>query len=118
MRTVKKEFRTHIQEKLGYDDTQIQLIENKITEYENESKDAKPRLEKLVIEKKKISLCLDYHIKKCEGPCEGMVSEQIYGEMISNVIKFLNGRTNDIENSITEKMNNAKNPEKIVVCQK
>ena len=60
-----------------------------------------------VIEKKKISLCLDYHIKKCEGPCEGMVSEQIYGEMISNVIKFLNGRTNDIENSITEKMNNA-----------
>lgn len=60
-----------------------------------------------VIEKKKISLCLDYHIKKCEGPCEGMVSEQIYGEMISNVIKFLNGRTNDIENSIAEKMNNA-----------
>ena len=60
-----------------------------------------------VIEKKKISLCLDYHIKKCEGPCEGMVSEQIYGEMISNVIKFLNGRTNEIENSITEKMNNA-----------
>ena len=60
-----------------------------------------------VIEKKKISLCLDYHIKKCEGPCEGMVSEQIYGEMISNVIKFLNGRTNDLENSITEKMNNA-----------
>ena len=60
-----------------------------------------------VIEKKKISLCLDYHIKKCEGPCEGMVSEQIYGEMISNVTKFLNGRTNDIENSITEKMNNA-----------
>ena len=54
MRTVQKEFRTHIQEKLGYDDTQIQLIENKITEYENESKDAKPRLEKLVIEKKKI----------------------------------------------------------------
>ena len=60
-----------------------------------------------VIEKKKISLCLDYHIKKCEGPCEGMVSEKIYSEMISNVIKFLNGRTNDIENSITEKMNNA-----------
>ena len=36
-----------------------------------------------------------------------MVSEKIYGEMISNVIKFLNGRTNDIEYSITEKMNNA-----------
>ena len=53
MRTVQKEFRNHIQEKLGYDDTQIQFLENKITEYENESKNAKPKLEKLVIEKKK-----------------------------------------------------------------
>ena len=53
MRTVQKEFRNHIQEKLGYDDTQIQFLENKITEYENESKNAKPKLEKLVIEKTK-----------------------------------------------------------------
>jgi len=55
MRTVQKEFRSHIQEKLGYDDTQIQLVENQIAEYENESKNAKPRLEKLVTEKEKIS---------------------------------------------------------------
>jgi len=54
MRTVQKEFRNHIQKKLGYDDTQIQLIESKITAYELESKNAKPRLEKLVVEKKKI----------------------------------------------------------------
>ena len=54
MRTVQKDFRSHIQEKLGYDDTQIQLVENQITEYENESKNAKPRLEKLVTEKEKI----------------------------------------------------------------
>ena len=30
MRTVQKDFRSHIQEKLGYDDTQIQLVENQI----------------------------------------------------------------------------------------
>ena len=54
MRTVQKEFRNHIQKKLGYDDTQIQLLESKITAYELESKNAKPRLEKLVVEKKKI----------------------------------------------------------------
>ena len=54
MRTVQKEFRSHIQEKLGYDDTQIQLVENQIAEYEDESKNAKPRLEKLVTEKEKI----------------------------------------------------------------
>ena len=54
MRTVQKEFRSHIQEKLGYDDTQIQLVENQIAVYEDESKNAKPRLEKLVTEKEKI----------------------------------------------------------------
>ena len=53
MRTVQREFRTSIQEKFGYDDTQIQLIVNKITEYENESKNAQPKLEQLSMEKKK-----------------------------------------------------------------
>ena len=54
MRTVQREFRSSIQEKFGYDDTQVVLLENKIAEYENESKNAKPRLEKLVTEKEKI----------------------------------------------------------------
>jgi len=52
MRTVQREFRSSIQEKFGYDDTQIQFIENKITEYENESKNAQPKLERLAAEKK------------------------------------------------------------------
>jgi exonuclease SbcC len=51
MRTVQREFRTSIQEKFGYDDTQVQLLENKITEYENETKNAQPRLEQLATEK-------------------------------------------------------------------
>jgi len=55
MKTVQKDFRSHIQEKLGYDDTQIQLVENQIAEYENESKNAEPRLEKLVTKKEKIN---------------------------------------------------------------
>jgi len=52
MRTVQREFRSSIQEKFGYDDTQIQFIENKITEYENESENAQPKLERLAAEKK------------------------------------------------------------------
>ena len=40
------------------------------------------------IEKKKIKVCLDYHIKKCDGPCEGLISENDYGEMVSGVIKL------------------------------
>jgi exonuclease SbcC len=53
MGKLQSEFRSHVQGKFGYDDTHIHLIEDKITEYENESKNAKPRLEQLVIEKKK-----------------------------------------------------------------
>jgi len=52
MRTVQREFRTSIQEKFGYNDTQIQFIENKITEFENESADARSALEQLAVEKK------------------------------------------------------------------
>ena len=46
---------------------------------------------------KKVSVCLDYHIKKCQGPCEGMVSESDYNEMIKQVIQFLQGRTKETE---------------------
>jgi len=58
MRTVQREFRTSIQEKFGYDDTQIQLLENKIAEYENESKNVQPRLEQLATEKKEQELLI------------------------------------------------------------
>jgi len=50
-----------------------------------------------VISKKKISVCLDYHIKKCEGPCEGLVSEYKYTKMIKRVEDFMRGKTKDLE---------------------
>jgi len=56
MRTVQREFRNTIQEKFGYDD--IQVVENKITEYQNEYKNAQPRLEQLDVEKKKQELLI------------------------------------------------------------
>jgi excinuclease ABC subunit C len=45
------------------------------------------------IEKKKYKICLDYHIKKCEGPCEGLVSQERYGAMIEQVSALLRGKT-------------------------
>jgi len=58
MRTVQREFRTSIREKFGYDDTQLQLLENKITDYENESENAQPRLKHLAAEKKEQELLI------------------------------------------------------------
>ena len=48
------------------------------------------------ITRRKFKICLDYHIKKCEGPCEGLVSEQQYNAMIDKVAKVLRGRTDDV----------------------
>ena len=57
-----------------------------------------------IIHSKKISVCLDYHIKKCEGPCEGLVSEEEYAKMIQRVEDFLKGKTNDLASHIKAMM--------------
>lgn len=57
------------------------------------------------IDKKKFKVCLDYHIKKCDGPCEGLISEKDYNEMVAEVIKLLKGRTDDLIGELTAKMN-------------
>ena len=56
---------------------------------------------------KKVALCLDYHIKRCEGPCEGLVSEKEYREMINHVASFMKGDTNKIERYVESKMKHA-----------
>jgi excinuclease ABC subunit C len=57
-----------------------------------------------VIAKRKIRVCLDYHIKKCEGPCEGLVSRESYGAMIDQVGDLLRGRTAALITSMTGSM--------------
>lgn len=53
-------------------------------------------LDEEVIARKKIKLCLDYHIKQCEGPCQGLVSQAEYNRMIRQVEQFLKGKTRDL----------------------
>lgn len=59
------------------------------------------------IEKKKIKVCLDYHIKKCDGPCEGLISEKDYNDMVNQVIKVLRGKTDELIKELTDQMNEA-----------
>ena len=56
------------------------------------------------IEKKKFKVCLDYHIKKCDGPCEGLISENEYGDMVDEVVKVLKGKTDDLIDDLNFKM--------------
>ncbi len=57
------------------------------------------------IAKKKFKVCLDYHIKKCDGPCEGLIGEEAYKSMVNEVVKYLSGKTAELINDLTRKMN-------------
>jgi len=57
-----------------------------------------------VIAKKKIKVCLDYHIKKCDGPCEGLISVEDYGKMVNQVVKVLRGKTTILIDELKEEM--------------
>jgi excinuclease ABC subunit C len=45
------------------------------------------------IREKKYTICLDYHIGKCKGPCEQKQSEQSYDEIIEEAKLLLSGKT-------------------------
>jgi len=62
-------------------------------------------LDQEIIRAGKVDLCLDYHIKKCEGPCQNLVSKKVYSEMIKRVVQFLHGKTKETENYLNKQMN-------------
>ena len=51
--------------------------------------------------------CLNYHIKQCFGPCEGRIEKGAYGEMISQIKLFLEGRRTELIKRVSEKMKEA-----------
>ena len=56
------------------------------------------------ISQKKGKICLDYHIKKCDGPCEGLILQAEYATMVKQVEDYLNGKTSGVINYINQKM--------------
>ena len=52
----------------------------------------------------KVRCCLNYHLEKCAGPCEGLFSEAEYGAQIEEIKKLLSGRTRELLASCREKM--------------
>ncbi|MFN6135717.1 MAG: excinuclease ABC subunit UvrC, partial [Bacteroidota bacterium] len=49
-------------------------------------------------------LCLDYHIKKCDGPCEGLVSAARYNDYIRQATQVLQGKTRELESQLHDRM--------------
>jgi len=51
-----------------------------------------------------LSLCMDYHLKQCEGPCEGLQSVEDYRDMIDDLCRFLNGEYEPVRDRLKSKM--------------
>ena len=52
----------------------------------------------------KYSLCLDYHIKKCGGPCRGFINKEQYDEYVARVRAILRGETVELEKYLLGEM--------------
>lgn len=57
------------------------------------------------IERHKYKVCLQYHIKNCKGPCEGMQSEADYREEIDQIRQILSGNIQQLTDHLKEEMN-------------
>lgn len=56
------------------------------------------------IQNGKFKVCLDYHIKKCLGPCEGFQSEADYQESIQNIRSILKGNSQEVKRHFRQLM--------------
>ncbi|OPJ65811.1 excinuclease ABC subunit UvrC [Clostridium chromiireducens] len=60
---------------------------------------------KLIVEGgKPTRACLNYHIKKCNAPCEGRITKAEYGKMINEIMDVLSGRDKTLLNKLKKEM--------------
>ena len=51
--------------------------------------------------------CLQYQIKRCSGPCVGLVSKEDYAKQLAQARQFLNGDSADIQREYATRMHDA-----------
>jgi excinuclease ABC subunit C len=52
-------------------------------------------------------VCLDYHIKRCSGPCEGRIDAPEYAEVLEQVQEFMEGRSEKLHDELRDQMDAA-----------
>ena len=53
------------------------------------------------------SPCLEYHIKRCPGPCVGAISQEEYAKTIQDILLFLDGKHDELTHNLQMKMEEA-----------
>jgi excinuclease ABC subunit C len=49
-------------------------------------------------------VCLDFHIRRCPGPCEGRISSEDYQVRIREVALFMEGRSDQLTQRLSQRM--------------
>lgn len=57
--------------------------------------------------KANVRVCLDYEIKRCDGPCEGLIVAEAYQKIIAEAVLFLTGRHRQVMTVLKERMKRA-----------
>ena len=52
-------------------------------------------------------VCLDYHIRRCSGPCEGRIDEAGYARLLEQVETFMEGRSSVLADELRQQMEEA-----------
>jgi excinuclease ABC subunit C len=52
----------------------------------------------------KYKVCLQYHIKRCPGPCEGLISPEQYDREVQKVAKLLQGKSASLIEQLRQEM--------------
>lgn len=52
-------------------------------------------------------VCLDFHIRRCPGPCEGRISGEDYRARIREVALFMEGRSDELSRQLRRRMRDA-----------
>ena len=56
------------------------------------------------IQNKKHKICLNFHIGRCRGPCEGLISQENYCWIVKQVVAFIQGKNDQLVKDLTERM--------------
>lgn len=56
------------------------------------------------IKKRKYQVCLDYHIKRCSGPCEEYISRDYYAKIVHQVVDFISGKNRRLIEELSQNM--------------
>ena len=52
----------------------------------------------------KVKVCLEYHIKRCEGPCENLVNSEKYLATVNRAVRFLQGKNAEVIAELHQRM--------------